>query len=85
MLGVRWRIVAAGLALLLWGAAPVLACPFCEGDSSGVNRVWEGIFNDQFWTRAAAVVAPFPVLLGIVATIYFGSAGGPRPPQRGGK
>jgi hypothetical protein len=83
MLGLFSRlVVVSGIVLALFVASPAMACPFCDGDSSGVNPVWEGIFNQQFWTRAAAVVAPFPILLGVVATIYFGSAGGPRPPRR---
>lgn len=82
MLGMFSRLaVAIGVGLALIIASPAMACPFCDGDSSGTNPVWEGIFNEQFWTRAAAVVAPFPILLGVVATIYFGSAGGPRPPH----
>lgn len=48
------------------------ACPFCDGGPTGVNEVREGIFDDNFWPRVAAALAPFPVLAGIVALIYFG-------------
>ena len=49
----------------------VLACPFCNG-TLGVNEVRDGIFNAYFWPRLLAVVAPFPILAGIVALIYLG-------------
>lgn len=48
------------------------ACPFCDGGPTGVNEVRAGVFDENFWPRAAATVAPFPVLAGIVALIYFG-------------
>lgn len=85
MWGTCFRVGASVLLAAMFLAAPAIACPFCDGDSSGTNPVWDGIFNDQFWTRAVAVVAPFPILLGVVATIFYGSAGGPRPPRRGGE
>ena len=53
-------------------APKAMACPFCDGGPSGVNEVREGIFDDNFWPRVAATLAPFPILAGIVALIYFG-------------
>ena len=51
------------------------ACPFCDGGPSGVNEVREGVFDNNFWPRVAATLAPFPILAGIVALIYFGPPG----------
>ena len=47
------------------------ACPFCR-PPSGINKVGASIFDETFLTRAAAVVAPFPILIGVVALIYHG-------------
>lgn len=55
--------------------ATAMACPFCEGDASGVNEVKAGIFNESFWPRVGATLLPFPVLAVIVALIYFGPPG----------
>lgn len=49
-----------------------LGCPFCAGDASGSNPVRDGIFNSDFWYRAAATLAPFPVFAAVIAFIYFG-------------
>jgi hypothetical protein len=49
-----------------------LGCPFCAGDASGSNPVRDGIFNSDFWLRAAATLAPFPIFAAVVAFIYFG-------------
>ena len=72
----------AGLVLVLVllvgvaGFAPhAAACTFCNGGADGVNEVRDGVFDEQFWPRVVAVVAPFPVLAGIVALIYFGPPG----------
>lgn len=53
-------------------AARALACPFCDGGPSEVNEVREGVFDHNFWPRVAATLAPFPILAGIVALIYYG-------------
>jgi hypothetical protein len=59
--------------LALAAVAPrAAACPFCDGGPDGVNEVRDGVFDEDFWPRVAATVAPFPVLAGIVALIYFG-------------
>jgi hypothetical protein len=72
------------LLLLATLAPPVLvaafasrasACPFCDAGPSGVNEVREGVFDSNFWPRFAATLAPFPILAGIVALIYFGPPG----------
>lgn len=72
------------LLVLVMLAPPVLvavmvpqasACPFCDGGPSGVNEVRDGIFDQNFWPRVAATLAPFPILAGIVALIYFGPPG----------
>ena len=62
----------APLVLVAAFAPKATACPFCDGGPSGVNEVREGVFDDNFWPRVAATLAPFPVLAGIVALIYFG-------------
>jgi hypothetical protein len=59
------------LTFVLLGASAASACPFCNGGPAGVNQVKAGIFNDEFWLRATIVLAPFPILLGLVALIYF--------------
>jgi hypothetical protein len=64
-------VAFAPLALVVFAPA-ASGCPFCDGGPSGVNEVREGIFDDTFWPRVAATLAPFPVLAGIVALIYFG-------------
>jgi len=70
----RVALLLIPLALLALAAvAPsVNACPFCDGGPTGVNEVRDGVFDENFWPRVAATVAPFPVLAGIVALIYFG-------------
>jgi hypothetical protein len=50
----------------------VQACPFCHG-KEGVNEVKAGIFNETFLPTLLAVVAPFPLFLGIAALIHFGN------------
>lgn len=71
----RALLLVATLAppVLVAGFAPyATACPFCDGGPSGVNEVREGVFDANFWPRVAATLAPFPILAGIVALIYFG-------------
>jgi len=70
--------VLAPMALVLF-APTASACPFCDGGPTGVNEVREGVFDTNFWPKVAATLAPFPVLAGIVALIYFG------PPSFGGR
>jgi hypothetical protein len=73
-LALRSVLIAAFLAPLVLTilARPAEACLFCDGGPTGVNDVRMGIFNDDFWPRAAGLIAPFPVLGAIVALIYFG-------------
>jgi hypothetical protein len=65
-------IVCGVATVTLCLSASAWACPWCDGEPAGVNRVRDGIFNETFLMRAAAVLAPFPVFSGIVALIYFG-------------
>jgi hypothetical protein len=86
----RAALLLVPLALLFLAiiAPRAHACPFCEGGPDGVNEVREGIFDENFWPRVAATVAPFPVLAGVVALIYFGPPGlrrgGHKPSDAGG-
>lgn len=70
----RAALLLTPLAFLaLTALAPrAAACPFCDGGPDGVNEVRDGVFDEHFWPRVAATVAPFPVLAGVVALIYFG-------------
>jgi hypothetical protein len=68
-------LVLLSLAALAWFAPHAAACTFCNGGPDGVNEVREGVFDEQFWPRVVAVIAPFPVLAGIVALIHFGLPG----------
>lgn len=65
-------VTLAPLVLVATFAPQASACPFCDGGPSGVNEVREGVFDHNFWPRVAATLAPFPILAGIVALIYFG-------------
>ena len=73
------RTTFPGAAIIVLLALPGLeilalnaeACPFCDGPD-GVNEVRDGVFDEHFWPRTAAIIAPFPVFAGIVALIYFG-------------
>jgi hypothetical protein len=58
---------AIGLSL---SATPAFACPFC--DSVVAEQVRAGIFDSDFLYHLAASAAPFPILIGVVAYIYFG-------------
>jgi hypothetical protein len=73
----RRPLFVALVVVLFCMTSPALACPWCDGGQPGINQVKAAIFNEGFWMRAAAVLAPFPVLAGIVAFIYFG------PPKTG--
>jgi hypothetical protein len=65
-------LIPLALLALAWLAPTAAACPFCDGGPGGVNEVRDGIFDEDFWPRVAATIAPFPVLAGVVALIYFG-------------
>jgi hypothetical protein len=68
----RLLIVCGVATVTLCLSTSAWACPWCDGGPAGVNRVWDGIFNETFLMRAAAVLARFPVFSGIMALIYFG-------------
>ena len=66
-------VQAVVLSVLLLAVVPtVQACPFCHG-KEGVNEVKAEIFNETFLPTLVAVVAPFPLFLGVVALIHFGN------------
>jgi hypothetical protein len=46
------------------------ACPFCNSQTA--DKVRAGIFNEHFVFHVFASLAPFPVLIGILLSIYFG-------------
>ncbi len=62
------RLPAASLALLAV-ATPALACPVCNGETGGIVRA--AIFNAEFLPTLASTLAPFPVLLALVAALRF--------------
>ncbi len=45
------------------------ACTVCESQAG--QQVRAGIFGDEFWTTLVGVVAPFPVLLAIIAVYNY--------------
>jgi hypothetical protein len=67
----RLRLMSGTFIVLLCVGSPLSACPFCY-PPSGINQVKAEIFGETFGSRAAAVLAPFPIFAGIVAFIYFG-------------
>jgi hypothetical protein len=66
------RLLAMAVLASMAIAPLAFGCPFCAGDASGANPVRDGIFNSDFWFRAAATLAPFPIFAAVVAFIYFG-------------
>ena len=46
------------------------ACTVC--DSEAGQQVRAGIFGDEFWTTLVGVIAPFPVVLAIIAVYNYG-------------
>lgn len=59
--------LAFGVGLL---AGDVSACPLCNSETAAAVRA--GIFDDSFAPTLLAIVAPFPVLLAIVAALHAG-------------
>lgn len=51
-------------------AVEAWACPVCNTETGA--QVRQKLLADDLLRNAAYVVAPIPVLLGIVAAIYFG-------------
>lgn len=54
---------------LLVSRSVASACPVCESETG--RQVQAGIFNAQFWPNVFMTLLPFPVLLVIVALIFF--------------
>ena len=70
------RSFIAVLLVLCCGTA--LACPVCDSETGDAVRA--GIFDGNFWSTLISLALPFPILLGIVAAVHFGS---PRPQREG--
>jgi hypothetical protein len=49
-----------------------VACPYCNSEVG--RQVRASVFNDDFWINSLLVISPVPILLAIVALIYFGGA-----------
>ena len=65
----RIAIFTASLIVLVLDLSSAAACPFCQSETG--ERVKAGIFNDQFWGNVLLTLLPFPILLAVVALIYF--------------
>jgi hypothetical protein len=63
----RWGLAVA--LVLAWGAS-ARACPVC-GSETG-RQVRAKLFDAGFGPVLVQTLAPFPVLLGIVAALHFG-------------
>jgi hypothetical protein len=50
--------------------ATAAACPVCNTETGAAVRA--GLFDDRFPETMAGILAPFPVLLAIVALLHFG-------------
>ena len=46
------------------------ACTVCDSETG--QQVRAGILGDDFWTTLVGVIAPFPVLLILVAVYHYG-------------
>jgi hypothetical protein len=62
------RDVATAVGVVVAGRA--LACPLCSTGTGELVRA--AIFDGNFGATMLATVAPFPVLLAIVAALHFG-------------
>lgn len=62
--------VLAWLIALVLPASAIMGCPICDSETG--QEVRAGIFDEDFAANLVMVLLPFPVLLGIVAMIYFG-------------
>ena len=69
---VLWS-VRVPVAWMLILAAPLHACPIC--DTGTGQQVRAGIFDENFWGTLIAVIAPFPVLILVIAAYHFGFPG----------
>ena len=57
-----------------------LACPVCDTPTG--QQIRSGILNHDLTTNLFATLAPFPILLLIVAAIHFGLPVIKRPPRK---
>lgn len=64
----RWVAALTG-SLIILPMSSAVACPFCESETAAQVRA--GIFNDHFGMNVLLTLLPFPILLAIVALIYF--------------
>jgi hypothetical protein len=53
---------------LLTTAGSLLACPVCDTETG--KQVREGIFGKDFYKNVLVTVAPFPVVLGLIAVDF---------------
>ena len=63
------RVCCVG-SMVLASIVPASACTVC--DSGTGRQVRAGIFGDEFWTTLVGVIAPFPVLLTVIAAYHYG-------------
>jgi hypothetical protein len=63
----RWKLAAA--LVLTWGPS-ASACPVCHTETG--RQVRAKLFDEGFGSALVQTLAPFPVLLGIVAALHFG-------------
>jgi hypothetical protein len=64
------RSVRGFLCSLFVLASEAFACPLCHTEAG--HQVRAGIFNSTFPMKLLLTAAPFPVLAGLIAFIYFG-------------
>jgi hypothetical protein len=57
------------MSVLLLFSGTASACPVCESETG--REVRAGIFNELFWENVLLTLLPFPILLAVVALIYF--------------
>jgi uncharacterized BrkB/YihY/UPF0761 family membrane protein len=64
--------VLNGLTAVCGTLLPLIAsaCPMCNTETG--QQVRAGIFDENFWTTLAVIVAPFPVLLLAIAIYHYG-------------
>ncbi|VTU02828.1 unnamed protein product [Gemmataceae bacterium] len=62
--------LCATLTAALVSAAAAAACPLC--DTTGGERVRAATLGVDFGPNLLLVLLPFPVLLALVAVVYFG-------------
>jgi hypothetical protein len=63
----RCAVVTFSTALI---SSTAWACTVCDSETS--QQVRAGILGDDFWTTFVGVIAPFPVLLILVAVYHYG-------------